>query len=59
MDVVKGDLKVLTPLTIEIECDEMAMGLLTVISAVFLLAKSHWESWGNLRCLCYSFEDKA
>jgi hypothetical protein len=38
MDVVKGD-KRLIAFTPEIDCDQMAMGLAPVTSAVFLTAK--------------------
>jgi hypothetical protein len=40
MDVVKGE--GLTELTLEMDCDKMAMGLSPVISVVFLIAKSFW-----------------
>jgi hypothetical protein len=41
MDVVKGD-KGLTASPSEIDCNQTAMGLLPVATAVFFIAKSFW-----------------
>jgi hypothetical protein len=42
MDVVKGNLRINSTHSFEIDCDPTAMDLPLVTSVVFLIAKSFW-----------------
>jgi hypothetical protein len=51
MDVVKGDYRLNSIYTRERDCDQMAMGLPPVTSAV-LLINNFGKTWASLRNIC-------
>jgi hypothetical protein len=48
-----------TALASEIDCDQTTPSLPPVTSDLFLIAKLFWQNQKYLRCVCYTFGDKA